>query len=124
MPEASPMSLLHCLRTATILARLRLCAVSPEPLLVAYVISTLFSCVGSFFSFFIFLLTCTRWNKREASHKQDTGNNMLRHHWKISKTTYIGMIQDFDIGLLEITSYRFHNLVRRRGTTDNAEVFF
>ena len=33
-----------CLRTAKALARLRLCAVSPDPLLVAYVISTIFSC--------------------------------------------------------------------------------
>ena len=34
------------LRTAKALARLCLCAVSPEPLLVAYVISILFSCAG------------------------------------------------------------------------------
>ena len=34
------------LRTAKALARLRLCAVSPEPLLIAYMINTLFSCAG------------------------------------------------------------------------------
>ena len=39
-----------CLRTANALARLRLCAGSPEPLLVAYVISILFSCAGSILS--------------------------------------------------------------------------
>ena len=36
-----------CLRTAKAQARLHLCAGSPEPLLVAYVISTFFSCAGS-----------------------------------------------------------------------------
>ena len=36
-----------CLRTEKALARLRLCAVSPEPFLVTYVISTLFSRAGS-----------------------------------------------------------------------------
>ena len=46
LPEASSRSLL-CRRTAKTLARLRLCTVSPEPLLVAYVISNLFSCAGS-----------------------------------------------------------------------------
>ena len=35
-----------CLRTAKALARLRLCAGSPEPLLVTYVINTFFSCAG------------------------------------------------------------------------------
>ena len=35
------------MRTTKALARLRLCAVSPELLLVAYVISTIFSCIGS-----------------------------------------------------------------------------
>ena len=43
------------LRTAKALARLRLCAGSPEPLLVAFVISTLFSCGGSIFQFFLIL---------------------------------------------------------------------
>ena len=37
-----------CLRMAKSLARLRLCAVSPEPLLVAYVINILFSYAGLF----------------------------------------------------------------------------
>ena len=36
-----------CMRLAKALARLRLCAGSPEPLRVAYVISTLFSSAGS-----------------------------------------------------------------------------
>ena len=36
-----------CLRTAKALASLRLCASSPEPVLFAYVISTLFSRAGS-----------------------------------------------------------------------------
>ena len=36
-----------CVRTAKALARLRGCAGSPEPLLVAYVISTIISCAGS-----------------------------------------------------------------------------
>ena len=40
--------LITCLRTAKALARLRLCAVSPEPLLVAFVMSTLFSYACSF----------------------------------------------------------------------------
>ena len=40
LPEASSRSL-QCVQTAKALARLRLCAVSPEPLLVAYMISTL-----------------------------------------------------------------------------------
>ena len=38
------------LRTTKALTRLRLCAVSPEPLLVAYVISTISSCAGLFFN--------------------------------------------------------------------------
>ena len=44
LPEASSSSLL----TAKALARLRLCAGLSEPLLVACVISTIFSCAGSF----------------------------------------------------------------------------
>ena len=36
-----------CLRIAKDLAKLRLCAASPEPMLIAYVISNLFSCAGS-----------------------------------------------------------------------------
>ena len=35
------------MRTAKVLARLRGCAGSPEPSLVAYVISTIISCAGS-----------------------------------------------------------------------------
>ena len=38
-----------CMRTAKALARLRLCAGSPELLLVANMLSILFSCAGSFF---------------------------------------------------------------------------
>ena len=37
-----------CLQTAKSLARLYLCACSPKPWLVAYVIGTLFSCAGSY----------------------------------------------------------------------------
>ena len=38
-----------CVRTAKALARLRGCEGSPEPSLVAYVISTIISCAGSFY---------------------------------------------------------------------------
>ena len=49
-----------CLRTAKALARLRLCAGSPEPLLVAYVINTLFPCADSNVDiFFLFLQAST-----------------------------------------------------------------
>ena len=39
---------MSCVRTAKALVRLRGCAGSPEPSLVAYVISTIISCAGSF----------------------------------------------------------------------------
>ena len=42
-------SFLSSLQTTKALARLQLCAGSPEPLLVACMVSTLFSCAGSFF---------------------------------------------------------------------------
>ena len=38
-----------CVGTSKALARLRGCAGSPEPSLVAYVISTIISCAGSFY---------------------------------------------------------------------------
>ena len=47
LPEASSISLLR-LRTAKALARLGLCGGLLEPLLIAYMINTLFSCAGSF----------------------------------------------------------------------------
>ena len=47
LPEASLRSLPHILQTAKALARLHLCAVSHESLLVACVISAHFSCAGS-----------------------------------------------------------------------------
>ena len=42
-----------CVRTANVLARLRRCADSPEPSLVAYVISTIISWAGSFIVFIL-----------------------------------------------------------------------
>ena len=42
-----------CVRTAKALARLRECAGSPEPLLVAYVMSTIISWAGSLCNFFV-----------------------------------------------------------------------
>ena len=42
-----------CVRTAKALARLRECAGSPQPLLVAYVTSTIISWAGSFWIFFV-----------------------------------------------------------------------
>ena len=47
-----------CLRATKALARLRLCAGSPEPLLVAYVISTFFSCAGLFIELNIVYRLC------------------------------------------------------------------
>ena len=55
-----------CLQTATALARLRLCAGSPEPLLVACVISTLFSCAGSILQNSTMIISCNKFQGRFA----------------------------------------------------------
>ena len=79
-----------CLPTAKALARLRLCAGSAEPLLVAHVMSTIFSCAGSYkscgfscFSRFVSFKRKCPWNC-QRSNKTPSQTNLLRQKQTIS----------------------------------------
>ena len=80
--DSSSMSILPCVRTAKALVRLRGCAGSPEPSLVAYVISTIISWAGSNYH-------------NMGSHLMFPSGNKIQHWWIIEENGWLHVHQEF-----------------------------
>ena len=87
-----------CVRTSKALARLRGCAGSPEPLLVAYVISTIISCAGSI----VVIITCCCSLPVYARPRSDTTKSIYtvsskyRNFWSLPTLSKINTWPDWN----------------------------